>query len=454
MPTKRKKRLAAGAVVRAGSGTSGSNAAKSTPNPISNRNMPTSGSISGANSRIPAGNLGKLKRELGLYDAAAIDIGAIIGAGIFVVIGVAASVAGAGLIFSLILAGAVSYITALSYAELSHRIPIEGGEYNFAYRLISHDAGFLDGVLWCLSTAVSGAVVSIGLSNYFVVLFPGLDQKLIAIAAIFLMALLNIVGIKRSSIVNEALVVMKIGILLFFILFGINQIRYENFDYAFSAGWEGIVQGAGIIFFAFAGFGRTATIAEEVKDPKNTLPKAILLALTVCTVIYILTGFVAMGLLGADRIALSPAPIAEAISVAGSRYAVILVAIGALAATASVLLTEILGISRISFSMARNKQLPAFLSRVHSKFGTPYVAIILSGILMAILAYTVNFRQIIELSSFGLLGYYAVTNFSALLMKREGAGIWKYLNKGRALLGVVSCIALMALLAQSLLAGV
>ena len=178
--------------------------------------MPTSGSISGANSRIPAGNLGKLKRELGLYDAAAIDIGAIIGAGIFVVIGVAASVAGAGLIFSLILAGAVSYITALSYAELSHRIPIEGGEYNFAYRLISHDAGFLDGVLWCLSTAVSGAVVSIGLSNYFVVLFPGLDQKLIAIAAIFLMALLNIVGIKRSSIVNEALVVMKIGILLFF----------------------------------------------------------------------------------------------------------------------------------------------------------------------------------------------------------------------------------------------
>lgn len=400
-----------------------------------------------------ANSPGHLKRVLGLFDATAIDIGAIIGAGIFVVIGVAASVAGSGLIFSLMLAGAVSYITALSYAELSRRIPIEGGEYNFAYKVISHQAGFADGILWCLSTAVSGAVVSIGFSNYFVVLFPGLDQKLIAISIIMVMSLLNIVGIRRSSIVNDALVVMKLGILMFFILFGINQINFEHFDYPYSMGWQGIVQGAAIIFFAFAGFGRTATIAEEVKDPRNTLPRAILLALTVCTVIYVLTGFVGIGLLGADRIALSPAPIAEAISVAGSRYAVILVAIGALAATASVLLTEILGISRISFSMARNRQLPKFLSRVHPKFGTPYIAIAIAAILMAVLAYFVNFRQIIELSSFGLLGYYAVTNLSALLISRDGPPVWNLIGRARALLGLLSCLAFMAFLAQSLLVG-
>ncbi|MEK6954275.1 MAG: amino acid permease [Candidatus Micrarchaeota archaeon] len=401
---------------------------------------------------IASGENGKLKRVLGLYDATAIDMGAIIGAGIFVVIGVAASVAGSGLIYSLLLAGAISYITALGYAELSKQIPKEGGEYEFAYKVISHQAGFIDGILWSLSTTVSGAVVSLGFASYFVVLYPGLDVKMIALGIIAIMALLNIVGLKRSSYVNDALVVMKIAILLFFILFGIGRISYDNFEEPLGKGLGGIISGAAIIFFAFAGFGRSATIAEEVINPKTTIPRAILLALTVCTAIYLLTGFVSIGMLGADKLSLSKAPIAEAISLAGSRYAVILVAIGALAATASVLLTEILGISRIAYSMARNSQLPAFLSKIHSKYGTPYVAILSSAILMALLALFVDFRQIIEMSSLGLLGYYAVTNLSAFMMKRKN-GLMEHLSRFRALIGLLSCVALMLYLAKNLLFG-
>jgi basic amino acid/polyamine antiporter, APA family len=395
----------------------------------------------------------RLKRELTLYDATAIDIGAIIGAGIFVVIGVAASVAGAGVIISMLIAGIIAYLTALSYAELSKKIPKEGGEYEFAYKVISHEAGFIDGLLWSASTIVSGAVVSLGFASYFVILFPGLPVKLIALAAISLMVIVNILGLKKSSFINMALVVAKLGILIFFILFTINQVDRANFSNLTPFGWVGVIQGAGIIFFAFAGFGRVATVAEEVKDPTRTIPQAILLALTVCTVIYFLVGFTAIGMLGSYTLSKSTAPIAEAISLAGSRYAVILVAIGALAATSSVLLTEIMGISRIVFSMSRNNQLPKLLSKLHSNFGTPYFAIIAAGILMGILALFVNFKQIIELSSFGLLSYYAITNLSALFMKREETGIMNNLSRLRALIGLVACVALMIILALSLLTG-
>ncbi|MFH1751002.1 MAG: amino acid permease [Candidatus Micrarchaeota archaeon] len=394
----------------------------------------------------------KLKRVLGLFDSTAIEIGAIIGAGIFVVIGVAASVAGAGLIYSLLIAGAISYITALGYAELSKRIPREGGEYEFAYKVISHRAGFIDGVLWSASTIISGAVISLGFANYFVVLYPGLDHKLIAFAIIAFMAFVNILGLKRSSYINEALVVAKLAILIFFIYFGIGQVQQANFAMDADFDWRGILQGAAIIFFAFAGFGRSATVAEEIRNPQSTVPRAILLALTVCTTIYVLTAFTALGLVGANALAISGAPIADAISFAGSRYAVILVAIGALAATGSVLLTEIVGVSRITYSMARNRQLPSFLSKLHGKYGTPYVSIAISSILMAVLALFVDFKQVIELSSFGLLGYYAVTNLSAFMMEREES-VWKNIHKARALLGLLSCMALMFYLANILLSG-
>lgn len=395
----------------------------------------------------------RLKRELTLFDAAAIDIGAIIGAGIFVVIGVAASVAGAGLIISMLIAGFIAYLTALSYAELSKKIPKEGGEYQFAYQTISHEAGFVDGVLWSISTIISGAVVASGFAKYFVVLFPGLPEKLIAMGVIFVFAVVNILGLKRSSIINQALVVAKIGILLFFILYGINDVSRANFQNLAPYGWEGILEGAGIIFFAFAGFGRVATVAEEVIEPRKNIPKAILLALTVCTLLYFLTGFVTVGLLGWGQVASSSAPIAEAISKAGNSYAVILVAIGALAATSSVLLTQILGISRIVFSMARNKQMPGIFSKINPTFNTPVNAIVLAAVSMAILAYFINFKQIIQMSSFGLLSYYAITNVSAMLMKKDPSDEWAFVSNARAFFGFLACVGLMLFLAKSLLFG-
>ncbi|MFH1442987.1 MAG: amino acid permease [Candidatus Micrarchaeota archaeon] len=396
---------------------------------------------------------GKLKRELNLFDATAIDIGAIIGAGIFVVIGQVAGVAGSGILLSILLAGAIAYLTALSYAELSHRIPKEGGEYEFAYKVISHQAGFIDGFLWSASNIVAGAVVSLGFASYFSLLFPVLPAKVIAVLILALMIVVNVIGLKSSSFINKALVVAKISVLLFFILYGLGQVNMGNFSDPVESGWEAIISGAGLMFFAFAGFGRVATVAEEVKDPRKTIPRAIMIALTACTIIYFLTGFTAVGLVGTDALSASSAPIAEAITHAGGRFAVILVSVGALAATASVLLNEILGVSRITFSMARNRQLPALLTIIHPRFNTPWIAVILAGSLMAVLAWFVNMRQIIELSSFGLLGYYAITNLSAIMLKREEAGFPKLLKKSRALVGLLACLLLMAFLAISLLGG-
>ncbi|MBI5225559.1 amino acid permease [Candidatus Micrarchaeota archaeon] len=393
----------------------------------------------------------KLSRSLNLFDATSIEIGAVIGAGIFVVIGVLAGVAGSGLVYSLIIAGIISYITGLSYMELSRRIPKEGGEYEYAYKVISHKAGFLDGILWSGSAIISGAAVSLGFASYFVYLFPLFNDKIIAFSLIIFLMFLNLSGLRKSSYVNNALVIAKVFVLLFFILLGFGYMKPVNFSYFLEFGWDGVLEGAALIFFAYAGFGRSATIAEEINEPKKTIPQAIFWGLSIITLIYVLTGITALGLLGSASLANSSAPIADAIKVTGNEFALIIITLGALAATSSVLLTELLGISRVLFSMGRNKQMPDWFSIIHPKFQTPYNAILFSGIAMSVVVFFTSFKHLIALSSFGLLGYYAITNLSALLLHREHESHVNLLNQARALIGLLSCIGLMLYLLGNLL---
>jgi basic amino acid/polyamine antiporter, APA family len=383
----------------------------------------------------------KLKPTLGLLDATAISVGAIIGAGIFVVTGIVAGMAGPALLISMVIAATVSLLTALSFAELSAWLPREGSVYEFSYRLISPFAGFTAGWMWMLGNIFGGAAVSLGFAYYFTSLFPVLQPKLIAALLCLAFTVLNLIGIKRSAVLNNLLVGSKLIILTFFIILGLGYVKVGNFR-PFIPSYEGILFGACYIFFAYGGFARVSVVAEEVKDAEHTVPRAILLSLLISTIFYLLIGAVAIGLVGAAGLSSSTSPLSKAISVTGSSTAVYLVTVGGLMATASVLLTSILGVSREAYAMARRNALPSALSKLHPKYDTPYYAIWISGLVMSILALTMDLTKVVALSTFGQLVYYALANISDLKLRSQ-KGVRKKMVQ---MLGAVSCLGLLVFL--------
>jgi APA family basic amino acid/polyamine antiporter len=309
-----------------------------------------------------------LKRTLNLLDATSVGIGAIIGAGIFVVLGIAIGYAGPAIIISIIVAGVVASFTAFSFAELGSAIPKEGGAYQFAFELISPFAGFLVGCLWLFAQIVAGAAISLGFASYFVAIFPIFSLKTVAVAVALILTGVNLIGIKQSATVNNILVIIKVAILCVFIGFGIFQVNPQNFAQFSPNGLFGILQGAGFIFFAYLGFGRIAALGEEVKNPEKNLPLSILIALTVSIVIYLFAGLTATGLQDYRILAQSGSPIADAAKTMGNFTIVAAVSFGALIAIVGVLLTNLIGLSRVAFAMARNGQLPKSIAKVSSRF--------------------------------------------------------------------------------------
>lgn len=363
--------------------------------------------------------LSSLKRTLGLFDATAIGVGAIVGAGIFVVLGVAIGYAGPAVIISIILAGGVASFTALSFAEVGSAMPKEGGIYEYTYELVSPFAAFSIGSLWLFAQIVAGAAISLGFASYFVSIFPSFSPKFVAISAALILTLVNLLGIKESARLNDALVVTKIGILSLFIGVGVFGVNSQNYSQFAPNGFSGILQGTAFIFFAYLGFGRIATIGEEVKNPSKTLPTAILIALTTSIIIYVLTAAVATGLVNYAALSGSGSPITDASRATGNYALLVVVSVGALIATSSVLLTNLIGLSRVTFAMARNKQLPSSAARIHPRLGTPYVSVLAAGLLMAFMVLTFDFKQSVAVTSFSVLATQVVLNYSAVRLRRK-----------------------------------
>jgi APA family basic amino acid/polyamine antiporter len=359
-----------------------------------------------------------LKRTLNLFDATAIGVGAIIGAGIFVVLGIAIGYAGPAVILSIIIAGGVASFNAFSFAELGSAIPKEGGIYVYAYELLSPAIAFPVGCLWLFGQVVAGAAISLGFASYFVALFPAVSMKMVAIAAASLLTGLNLVGVKRSAMVNNLLVVVKIAILGLFIGCGVLQLQPLNFSEFNPMGFPGILQGAGFIFFAYLGFGRIAFLGEEVQNPERTVPFAVLLSLTIAIVVYVVTAFTAIGLQDYRLLAQSGSPIAEAAKATGNPLLVTTISVGALVATGSVLLTNLLGLSRVTFALARTGQLPHPVATLSSRFHTPYISILATGALMIVLVAGLDLRQTSAITSFSILATHSVLNVCALRLRK------------------------------------
>jgi APA family basic amino acid/polyamine antiporter len=376
---------------------------------------------------------------LSLLDATAISVGAIIGGGIFVVTGIVANLAGSALIISIVIAAAIAFFTALSYAELSAWQPVEGSVYEYARQVISPFSGFLTGWMFMVANTFTGAAVSLGFAYYLIAAFPSLPPNVVAAVLCLSFTALNFFNARESARVNTVLVAAKLLILGFFVVFGAVNTNTTNFT-PFELFNTGVLYGAFFIFFAYTGFGRVAVIAEEVINAKRNVPRALFLSLAISTVVYVLVGIVAVGLVGSVALANSNSPLIAAINATESPLAVNVMAFGGLLATASVLLTAILGVSRMAYSMARRKDMPQSLAKLHSKFFTPYYSIWAVGILMAVLVLVFDLTGVVAVSTFGALFYYAMTNAAALKLKTEQRRYHKLFPA----VGLCTCIVLLA----------
>jgi len=382
---------------------------------------------------------GHLKPTLSLFDATTISIGAIIGGGIYVVTGIAAGLAGPALILSMIIAGVIASFTALSFVELTKWLPKEGSVYEFAYQLISPFTGFLTGWMWIVSNTFVGAAVSLGFAYYLNTILPFIDSRIIAAIVCLIFTALNIIGSKQSAKINNLLVLAKICILIIFCAVGLFYVQSSNFV-PFMPSELGVFSGAFFIFFAYGGFARIAVVAEEVKDAKRNVPRAIILSLAISTVIYILVGVVAVGLIGSDSLSNSNTPLSDAIRIVNSPILVYLVSVGGMLATATVLLTTILGVSRMAFAMARKGDLPSAFRKLSPKYNTPIWSILIFGIVMVGLTLFVDLAGVVAVSNFALLFYYAITNGSDLRLQNNLRTYPKILP----VIGLITCLILLA----------
>ena len=403
-----------------------------------------------------------LQRTLGVWQAAAVSIGAIIGAGIFVLIGVASGIAGPAVILSFILAGLAALFTALSAAELSSFITESGGSYIYAHHAFGRFWGFVVGWMQSADYIIGASAVSIGFAGYLIYFLhvPQTTVGLVLIAFVLPLVLgaVNLKGMRDAAGINSVLVLLKIIALVLFVAVGgwylVTHGGGPNYYPFFPAGVPGMVHGAAVIFFAFVGFNTVTVIAEEIKDPVKNVPRALLIAFAVSAAIYITVSIVSIGLVNWSVLATSDAPLESALMVATQNPLILgYVSIAALFATASVVMASIFGGSRALFAMSRQNLLPPTLKRV-SGAGVPFISVILvSGVMSAIVLLSGgDLGTLAQIFNFGTLMTFFFINLSLVKLRWDDPGAVRGftvpLYPLTPLLGVVSCALLIAYLSR------
>ena len=378
-----------------------------------------------------------LKRVLGTPALLLMGIGAIIGAGIFILTGIASAFyAGPGIIISFLIAGVACLFTALCYAEFASMIPIAGSAYTYSYVTLGELLAWIIGWDLILEYLVIVATVAVGWSGYIVNIFtslgfilppqlinpPGVGGGLINIPAVLIIVgitWLLIRGVKQSSQVNTVIVIIKLSVILLFISIGVNYINPANYHPFLPYGWSGVFKGAAIIFFAYIGFDAITTAAEEVKDPKKTFPIAILGSLLISSILYIAVSGVLDGVLPYYIFKQTAAPVAFALNQLGIHWADIVISIGALCGITSVLLVSFFGQSRVFFAMSRDGLLPEFFSRLHKDFRTPTNGILIVGIFASVLAAFLPITELAELVNIGTLAAFIIVSAAIIILRKQ-----------------------------------
>lgn len=379
-----------------------------------------------------------LKRVLGLHDAIGVGLGAIIGAGIFVVTGVAAGVAGTSFLVGLIIAGVVASFNGLSSAQLAAVYPQSGGTYEYGYRVLTPWLGFSAGWMFILSKLSAAGIVAIGFGSYFYQLIPFFTPIQYSVGAIVLLTIANLWGVQKAGIINMSIVLVTLMALVYFVFSGVGSISSQNFQPFAPFGMRGIAESAAILFFAFTGYARIATLAEEVVEPKKTIPRAVIITILTAIVLYAAVSLVAVGVIGAESMSRSTSPLQLAALSMKTPAIETVITLGASTAMLGVLLSQILGISRMLLAMGRRNDLPSFLNSIHNKTHVPHIGIIITGIFILLITLLGSFEFVVRAATFTILLYYSITNMAAL---KQPSGEQLY-GKYIPVLGLLGCLAM------------
>ncbi|MDQ0382945.1 APA family basic amino acid/polyamine antiporter [Amycolatopsis thermophila] len=384
-----------------------------------------------------------------------IGLGSMIGAGVFAAFGPAARAAGTGLLIGLAIAAVIAYCNATASAQLAAAYPTSGGTYIYGRERLGHWWGFTAGWGFVVGKTASCAAMALTFATYAVP-GPWWAQRLVAVAGVLGLAALNYRGVTKTALLTRILVGTSLTALAAVVI-GIavgghaSPVNLGGWAALGTGGAYGILQAAGLLFFAFAGYARIATMGEEVRDPQRTIPRAIPIALFITVAVYVVVGAAALLAAGPQQLAAATAPLTTAVQAAGAGGLTLVVRVGAALAALGALLALIAGIGRTSLAMARHHDLPGWLAAVHPRYRVPHHAEIGLAVVVSIVVATVDLRGVIGFSSFGVLIYYAIANAAAFTQSGEQRRWPRWLN----LLGVAGCLLLVATLPwQSVLAGV
>src|SRR5690554_1842117 len=380
----------------------------------------------------------RLLRNLSLKDAVGIGLGAIIGAGIFVVTGVAAGVSGPAFIIGLLIAGVVATFNALSSAQLASKYPQSGGTYEYGYILINPALGFSAGWMFLISKLSAAGVVAIGFGSYFHQLILEVSPITFSVMAVVLLTSANYYGVKKAGALNLIIVSVTVLSLFYLIYSGIPEVKSANFKPFAPFGLTGIAEAAALLFFAFTGYGRIATLAEEVANPKKTIPKAIIITIVSAILLYVAIAVVAIGVIGANAMASSKSPLQVVADVLATPGISSVITIGASTAMLGVLLSQILGISRMMLAMGRRRDLPPVFQKIHHRYRVPHIGILITGIIILLLTLLGSFEFIVRAATFTILLYYSIANISALKQPKSD----RLYGKVVPVLGLIGCLAM------------
>ncbi|MFD7230064.1 APC family permease [Streptomyces sp. NPDC059881] len=389
----------------------------------------------------------ELRRSLGVFDAVVIGLGSMVGAGVFVALAPAAAAAGSGrlLLLGLGLAAVVAYGNAMASARLAARYPASGGTYVYGRERLGPFWGYLAGWAFVVGKTASCAAMALTVGAY---VWPE-QAHAVAVAAVVALTAVNYGGVQKSAWLTRAIVAVVLAVLTAVVVSSLTSASADlgrlGSDGS-GGGAGGVLQAAGLLFFAFAGYARIATLGEEVRDPARTIPRAIPMALGITLVVYVCVALAVLSVLGVAELGRATAPLADAARAAGAEWLAPVVRVGAAVAALGSLLALILGVSRTTLAMARDGHLPRTLAAVHPRFQVPHHAELAVGLVVAVVAATVDVRGAIGFSSFGVLVYYAIANASAWTLSSR----WR----APAACGLAGCLVLaFALPMSSVLAG-
>lgn len=392
------------------------------------------------------GSDGALRRGLGLWDSVVIGLGAMVGAGVFAALGPAAGVAGSWLLVALGIAAVVAYCNAMSSARLAALYPVSGGTYVYGRERLGEFWGYLAGWGFIVGKTASCAAMALTVGSYA---WPE-HAHAVAVAAVLAVTGINYVGVQKSALATRIIVAVVLAVLAAVVVTGLAGDHSSATVLDKEIGPYGVLQAAGLLFFAFAGYARIATLGEEVREPERTIPRAVMLALAGALAVYTLVAVAALLTLGSGGLAAAHDPLARVVEAAGADWLAPVVRAGAVLAAAGSLLALILGVSRTSLAMARDGHLPRALAAVHPRYAVPHRAELAVGAVVAVLAATVDLRAAIGFSSFAVLTYYLIANLSAATLTDAERRPPRWVP----VLGAVGCVVVgFALPIGSVLAG-